>query len=84
MNRAYGLLEIKSMDDAERVIEGIATTPNPDRMGDIVEPKGAQYSLPIPLLWQHNSAQPVGEVFAARATDEGITVKARIFKAVDS
>jgi hypothetical protein len=29
MNRAYSLLEIKSVKDDERIIEGIATTPTP-------------------------------------------------------
>lgn len=84
MQRAYGLLEIKAMDDKERVIEGMATTPSPDRYGDIVEPKGAKFQLPIPLLWQHDSSQPVGEVFQAKASDAGITVKARVFKALES
>ena len=77
MDRAYSLLKIKSVDDDERVITGIATTPSTDRMGDIVEPKGAEFKLPIPLLWQHNHSQPIGEVFAAKVTASGIEIKAR-------
>ena len=49
-------------------------------MGDIVEPEGAQFKLPIPLLWQHNSREPVGEVVAAKATPEGITFQAQFAK----
>jgi HK97 family phage major capsid protein/HK97 family phage prohead protease len=79
-NRAYTLLSIKSVDEDQRTITGIATTPETDRMGDIVEPRGAQFRLPIPLLWQHDSRQPIGEVTAARVTDEGIEVTAKIFK----
>lgn len=78
--RAYSLLEIKAMDDDERVIEGIATTPVTDRLSDIVEPKGAIFKLPIPLLWQHNSGAPVGEVFSAKVTDDGISISARFAK----
>ncbi|MCK2124409.1 phage major capsid protein [Pseudomonas sp. PNPG3] len=74
MNRAYSLLEIKAVDDDARVITGIATTPSPDRMDDVVEPKGAQFKLPIPFLWQHNHDQPVGQVTKATVTDAGIEV----------
>jgi HK97 family phage major capsid protein/HK97 family phage prohead protease len=78
MNRAYAILKIKSIDEESRVITGIATTPTPDRSGDIVEPSGAQFQLPIPLLWQHNSREPIGEVFAATITAEGIEIQARL------
>jgi HK97 family phage prohead protease len=81
MRRAHSLFEVKSFDEGKWEVEGIATTPTPDRMGDIVESRGAVYKLPIPLLWQHRSSEPVGEVFAARATDDGIPVRARVFKA---
>jgi len=79
-HRAYSLLEVKSIDEDARVIEGIATTPSTDRMGDIVEPKGAAFKLPIPLLWQHDGNMPIGEVFSAKVTADGIHVKARIAK----
>ena len=64
-NRAYSVLQIKEMDDEKRIITGIASTPTPDRMDDIVEPKGAQFTLPIPFLWQHRHAEPVGHVVDA-------------------
>jgi HK97 family phage major capsid protein/HK97 family phage prohead protease len=79
-NRAYSLLDIKAIDEDERIVTGIASTAEPDRMGDIVEPKGAEFKLPIPFLWQHNAREPIGEVFAAKVTKNGIEIKARIAK----
>src|SRR5262245_56604516 len=78
MNRASAVLELESFDDETRTIEGIATTPTPDRVGDIIEPEGAQFTLPLPLLWQHKQHEPIGEVFEARVTSAGIRIKARI------
>ena len=78
MHRAYALLELKTFDDAQRIIEGIATTPTPDRGGDILEPNGAQFTLPMPLLWQHDQRQPIGEVIAAKVTPKGIAIKAKL------
>lgn len=75
---AAGRLDVKAFDEAARIIEGIATTSTPDRGGDILEPAGAQFTLPIPLLWQHDQTQPIGEVIAARVTPAGIAIKARI------
>lgn len=80
MNRAYSLFTVKEFDDDARIVSGIATTPTPDRMGDIVEPKGAQFSLPLPLLWHHDSRAPVGHVVEAKVTDSGITVRAQVAK----
>lgn len=83
MNRAYSLLEIKAVDEDERLIEGIATTPKTDRMGDIVESDGAEFTLPIPLLWQHDAGRPIGHVIEAKVTAEGIRIKARIERESD-
>lgn len=84
MKRAYSLLEIKSFDDEKREFEGVASTPTPDRMGDIVEPDGAIFKLPLPLLFHHRSDMPIGEVFAAKIGDDGIDVKGRVKKATES
>jgi HK97 family phage prohead protease len=75
---AYSLLEIKAMDDAKRTFRGIATTPTLDRVGDIVEPKGASFKLPLPLLWQHLSDEPIGWVRAAKVTADGIEVECEV------
>jgi HK97 family phage prohead protease len=77
-NRAYSTLTVKSFDEAERIIEGIASTPSPDRMGDIVNPLGAKFNLPLPFLWQHNSREPIGHVIEAKATKDGIYFRAKI------
>lgn len=79
MNHAFSLLHVKSVKEDERVISGIASTPTPDRMGDVVEPLGAEFSLPMPLLWQHNHDQPVGHVEFAKPTADGIPFRARVF-----
>lgn len=49
--RAYSMLTIKAIDEDQRMITGLATTPETDRMGDIVESEGATYAKEIPLLW---------------------------------
>ena len=78
--RAYSVLNIKAFDDSgeERVITGIATTPSADRVGDTVDPYGAIFELPMPLLWQHEHDKPVGFVEFAEPTAEGIPFTARI------
>jgi HK97 family phage prohead protease len=78
--RAYSFIEVKAFDDDTRELEGTASTPTPDRYQDIVEPKGANYKLPIPLLWQHDSWSPVGNVIKAKATNAGIDVVMRLAK----
>lgn len=86
MDRAYSVLDIKAMQDegGKRTFSGIATTPTTDRMGDIVEPKGAEFALPIPLLWQHNSREPIGWVRAAKVTDAGIEVECEMAVVADA
>jgi len=80
LNRAYSLLDIKAVDDDKRVITGIATTPEPDRMGDIVESVGARFKNPLPLLWQHMHDKPVGTVKFDKPTAKGITFTAELPK----
>jgi len=82
LNRAYSLLEIKRVDEDAREITGWATTPTADRMNDVVEPDGAKYTLPLPLLWQHNAGDPIGHVTAARVSKAGIEITAKIAKDV--
>src|SRR5262245_14255790 len=82
MNRAYSLLTVKAVDEDARVITGMATTPAPDRLEDEVEPEGARFKLPLPLLWQHDSRQPIGQVTAAKVSKAGIEIVAKIAKGV--
>ena len=74
--RAYSSIDIKADDETagKRLFKGIASTPSTDRAGDIVEPKGAEFQLPIPLLWQHIASQPIGWVTSATVKDTGIEV----------
>lgn len=78
MNRAYSVLSVKAVDDEQRVIRGIASTPSPDRMGDVVEPLGAKFKTPMPLLWQHQHDKPVGLVEFAQPNKDGIPFEARL------
>ena len=65
-----------------RAITGWATTPEADRLKDVVEPGGAQFKLPLPLLWQHDSGQPIGQVTHAKVSKAGIEIVAKIAKGV--
>lgn len=78
LNRAYSLLEVKSVDVDKRELRGIATTPTADRLGDIVEPLGVSFKTPLPLLWQHKHDQPVGHVYFDKPTKSGITFRAEL------
>ncbi|RPI44210.1 MAG: phage major capsid protein [Hyphomicrobiaceae bacterium] len=82
MNRAYSLLEIKRVDEDAREITGWATTPEADRMNDVVDPEGAKFKLPIPLLWQHDAGDPIGQVIRAKVSKAGIEIVAKIARGV--
>jgi HK97 family phage major capsid protein/HK97 family phage prohead protease len=82
LKRAHSILTITKADTSEtgeRVIEGIASTAAVDSYGDVVEPTGAVFDLPMPLLWQHHPEKPVGHVEFAEPTKSGVPFKARIF-----
>jgi HK97 family phage prohead protease len=85
-NRAYSVLHVKALDedDEARIIRGVATTPTPDRVGDVVEPQGVKFQNPMPLLWQHRADMPVGTVKFNKPTKDGITFEARFAKAEKS
>lgn len=77
-HRAWSTLTIKSVDEDQRIITGLATSASTDRMGDVVEPSGAEFKLPIPLLWQHNSREPIGHVIKAKQVADGIEITAQL------
>lgn len=77
-NVGYSVLQIKSIDSDTRVIKGVATTPAPDRVGDIVEPLGVTYANPLVLLHQHDHDSPVGTVVFDKPTAKGITFTATL------
>ena len=80
MMRAYSLLETKSIDAERREFSGVATSPQVDRVGDVIEPLGCTYSNPTVLLWQHQHDCPIGSVHFDPPTKSGVTFRARIPK----
>ena len=78
--KAFSTLQIKSTDEknGKRTFKGIASTPTPDLVDDIVEPKGAEFQLPLPFLWQHDRKDPIGWITKANVTDDGIAVEGEI------
>jgi HK97 family phage major capsid protein/HK97 family phage prohead protease len=77
MERAYSLLEVKSLSAERRTFSGIASTPELDRQGDIVDPAGVTFRNPVPLLFHHDQTQPIGTAVLT-ATPEGILFEATI------
>ena len=76
--QAYSVLRVKAIDAERRVITGVATTPTPDRVGDVIEPRGVSFKNPLPLLLYHDSQKPVGTVKFDKPTDDGITFSASL------
>lgn len=82
MQYAHSTIHFKAIDAEARIIEGIASTPTPDRAGDSMDPSGAQFTLPMPFLWQHQQDKPIGWVTDAQVTDAGIRIRAQLAKGV--
>lgn len=78
MNRAYSFLEIKAVTDDARIITGLASTPETDRVGDVVEPMGVKFKNPLVLLWQHDHEKPIGTVEFGKPTAKGVPFTATI------
>lgn len=75
---AYSLLEVKAIDDDKRELTGVASTPEPDRSGDVVESLGASFAPVIPFLWQHRHDMPIGEARLSAPTKSGIKFVATV------
>jgi len=78
MDHAYSFLETKAIDEPTRTITGIATTPTPDRQGDVVNPLGARFTNPLPLLFHHARQWPIGLVTLGTPTAAGIPFTASL------
>lgn len=78
--QAYSALHIKQIEERAGFvyIKGIASTPTTDRVGDVVNPMGARFKTPMPLLWQHKADKPVGRVTFAKPSKTGIPFEAEI------
>lgn len=79
-DRAYSLFEVKAVDETNgrRIFSGWATTPDVDRVDDVILPLGAQFKNPVVLLHQHNHDNPIGTVKLERPTAQGIKFTAEI------
>lgn len=78
--KASSSITVKSFDQEQGILRGIATTPKTDRDGDIVTPEGAVFELPLPLLFNHDPNQPIGHVIEATATKAGVEIVAKVAK----
>lgn len=78
--RSHSVLTVRAVDEEQRIITGTATTPSPDRYGDVVEPMGLKFANPLPLLWMHKSDQPVGWATFEAPTATGVTFTAKLPK----
>lgn len=78
--QAHSTIVLKNVNEDLRQIEGWATTPTIDSVGDIVDPFGVKAAAEIPLLLNHSHAQPVGRAFLGKATARGLPFKAVIPK----
>lgn len=76
--RAYSLFKIKAVDDSRRVFKGLATTPAVDRVGDVIDPRGAKFTNPLTLLHQHDHRMPIGKVRFQKPTKDGIEFEAEM------
>ncbi|EAA9172402.1 phage major capsid protein [Salmonella enterica subsp. enterica serovar Senftenberg] len=79
LKRACTLMTVKSVNEDERIITGIASTPSPDRDGDIMEPEGAKFRSDTPFLWQHDRYQPIGTC-TPKMVKEGLQITAKLVK----
>jgi HK97 family phage major capsid protein len=78
LNRAYSLIDVKEFDPVKRVFGGIATSPVPDRVGDVIESDGLTFAKNLPLLLYHDSKKPVGEATFGTPGKDGTPFTARI------
>lgn len=74
----YLYLELtqKAADATGRRITGIASTPTPDRRGDIIEPRGLRFTNPVPLLLHHEQDKPIGLARLGTPTATGLPFEA--------
>lgn len=72
----------KFAGSGKRTFSGIASTDSIDRAGDTLNPRGAVYRLPVPLLLQHDATKPIGWVRGATVTSRGIEVDCEIAEGI--
>ena len=84
-NKFYSLLDVKSIDDTQRIIKGIATDVSPDHVGDRIDLQGIELTgATVPLLIQHDHNLPIGTVTDLKPTAKGLLMTAKLPTKVDS
>ncbi len=78
MTRAYTTVQFRSVDEKQRIIEGIASTISPDSYNDTIDPMGIEYKGTVPFLYQHNARQPIGKVTSLKKSKDGLIMTAQI------
>ena len=77
MRLGYDLTIKAATEEADGLrIRGIASTSNPDGLGDVLVAAGAQFKLPMPLLWMHKRGEIVGRVEKAKVSGNEIDFEA--------
>ena len=83
MQKAWSSFNVKALNSDRRQLEGLASTPETDRVGDQLISTGATFNLPIVLLHSDDHQKPIGLVADADVSRDGIKIKAEISKVTD-
>jgi uncharacterized protein len=84
--------ELKRAAVEEGTFRGLASTWQVDRHGDVIERGAFAKSLAawasrgarVPILWQHDQAEPIGALRNAAETDEGLEVEGELVLALSN
>jgi HK97 family phage prohead protease len=68
----------KFVSAGTRRVRGFASTDAVDRVGDVVEPTGGKWKVPLPLLWQHKHDMPIGWVRSVEVRARGLWIEAEL------
>ena len=72
----------KFINSGKRRLAGLASSDSLDRQGDIVEPSGATWALPIPVLWAHKHEFPIGWVRNLTKRGNGLWVELELAEGI--
>ena len=89
MNKVFhfgSTIKAVSEDEKELIIEGMASTDDKDRVGDVIDPlawKGSltNYKANPVILFNHNYDRPIGRAKKVTQTPTGLQLEAKISKA---
>ncbi|WP_460813832.1 HK97 family phage prohead protease [Luteimonas pelagia] len=84
--------ELKRAVVEQGTFKGLASTWQRDRHGDVIERGAFAKSLAewtargarVPILWQHDQAEPIGALRTAAETDEGLEVEGELVLALSN